>query len=377
MAQQEKQALSDIHAIAAALPELDGGCPTATNPGVLARQSHEIMVMPGHRAGRSEIGRAIDLINHSASAVANIHRATRRRQPLELQPVKQAIDGLIENFESDPNTLIWALAANRRMYYLGRRSVGCAVWVLALGRRLGLDRTALHELMLGALLLDIGKLNVPVVILAKTRGLNETEQNFARRHVTEGIRMLESVGGLSAATVEMVRSHHERIDGSGYPYGLQGDEISLYAQIAGIVDSFDAMSLSRYYADGLSGHAALSMLQKQRGEKFDPALINQFVSAIGEFPTGTWVEFSDGCTGIVCLQAPAEQGGAQVVPIADAEQQPFLEVRWLSLHEHSGARALPPAERPRHAAAMERSLQAAIYAHGAPKRKLAPVVTLG
>jgi hypothetical protein len=105
-------------------------------------------------------------------------------------------------------------------------------------------------------------------------------------------------------------------------------------------------------------------------------LIDQFVSAIGEFPTGTWVEFPDGRTGVVCLQAPLDQGGALVVPIADAEQQPFLEVRWLSLHEHSEARALPPAERPRHAAAMERSLQAAIYARGARRRKLAPLVSL-
>ena len=134
--------------------------------------------------------------------------------------------------------------------------------------------------------------------------------------------------------------------------------------------------MSRYYAEGLSGHAALSILRKQCREKFDHHLFDQFVSAIGEFPTGTWIEFSDGRTGVVCLQASAEQGGAQVVPIADAEQQPFLEVRWLSLHEHSTVRALPPAERPDHAAVMERSLQAAIYARGARKRKLAPAVTL-
>jgi HD-GYP domain-containing protein (c-di-GMP phosphodiesterase class II) len=379
MAQHEKQALPDVHTIAAALPELDGSCSTATNsvdPAILATLPHECTVIPGLQAGRSEIGRAIDLLNHSASVVVNLHCAARRRQPLKLQPVRQAIDALIESFASDPNTLIWALAANRRMYYLNRRSVGCAVWALALGHRLDFDRIALHELMLGALLLDIGKINVPVVILAKTSGLNKSEQNFARRHVADGIRILESVDGLSAATIEMVRSHHERIDGSGYPYGLKGDEISLYAQIAGIVDSFDALSLNRYYADGLSGHAAISILCKQRGVIFDPILIDQFVSAIGEFPTGTWVEFPDGRTGVVCLQAPADQGGAQVVPIADAEQQPFLEVRWLSLHEHREARALPPAERPDHAAAMERSLQAAIYARGARKRKLAPAVTL-
>ena len=368
--QYKKQTLPDVHAIATALPAVDGVGLSVIDPsdsGGLPRRSRAIESLPGCTAGRSEIGRAIDLLNNAASAVANIHRAARRKQPLELQALNQTIDALIENFADDPNALFWALAANRRMYHLSRRSIGCAVWALALGGYLNFDRVALHELMLGAVLLDLGKINVPVVILAKTGRLNAAEQNFARRHVAEGIRMLESVDGLPEATIEMIRSHHERVDGSGYPYGLKGDEISLYAQIAGIVDSFDALSLSRYYADGLSGHAAVSMLRKQSGEKFESILVDQFVSAIGEFPTGTWVEFPDGRMGVVCLQSPADEGGAQVVPIADAEQQPFIAVHWLSLHEHSGARALPPAERPPHAAAMERSLQAAIYARGARK----------
>jgi HD-GYP domain-containing protein (c-di-GMP phosphodiesterase class II) len=378
MDQQEKQALPDRHANTTALKAVAGNSSTATlsadqaiYPGA-SQQPHvktkvefniESTSFAGSGSGCSEIGRAIDLINNMASAVAKIHRAIRRRQPVKLRFAKQAIDELIENFSADPNTLFWALAANRRMYHLCRRSVGCAVWALAFGRHLDFDRAALHELMLGALLLDIGKLNVPVVIQAKAGGLNKAEQNFTRRHVADGIRMLESVDGLSAATIEMIHAHHERIDGSGYPFGLKGDEISLYAQIAGIVDSFDALSLSRYYADGVSGDAALSMLRKQHGEKFDPLLLDQFFNAIGEFPTGTWVELPDGRTGVVCSQDAEDQGGAQVALIADAEQQPFLAVRWLSLHKHSEARVLPPAERPRHAAAMERSLQAAIYAH--------------
>jgi HD-GYP domain-containing protein (c-di-GMP phosphodiesterase class II) len=374
MDQQEKEARPDLKNKTSALTVLDGGLSTAsiTNNQTIysgtSQQPHiESTSLTRHNAGCSEIGRAIDLLNNAASAVAKIHRAARRRQPLGLRFAKQAINELIENFSDDPNTLFWALAANRRMYHLCRRSVGCAVWALALGRRLEFNQAALHELMLGALLLDIGKINVPVVIQAKAGKLNKAEQNFVRRHVADGIRLLESVDGLSAATIEMVRAHHERIDGSGYPFGLKGEEISLYAQIAGIVDSFDAMSLRRYYADGLSGDAALNMLQKQRGKRFAADLIDHFIIAIGEFPTGTWVELPDGRTGVVCSQDSADSGGAKVALIADAEQQPFLAIHWLSLHKHSKARVLPPAERPPHATAMERSLQAAIYAHRARK----------
>jgi HD-GYP domain-containing protein (c-di-GMP phosphodiesterase class II) len=374
MDQQEKAALPDLHTKTSTLTVLDGGSSTASitvdqaaYPGSSKQTHTKSASFSGRHTGCSEIGRAIDLLNNSASAVARLHRAARRRQPLDLRFAKQAVAELIENFSGDPNTLFWALAANRRMYHLNRRAVGCTVWALALGLQLDFDRDALQELMLGALLLDIGKINVPVVIQAKAGKLNKAEQNFVRRHVADGIRMLESADGLSAATIEMVRAHHERIDGSGYPFGLKGDELSLYAQIAGIVDSFDAMSLRRYYADGLSGDAALNMLQKQRGKQFSANLIEHFIKAIGEFPTGTWVELPDGRTGVVCSQDSAGPGGAQVALIADAEQQPFLAIQWLSLHKHSKARVLPPAERPPHAAAMERSLQAAIYAHRARK----------
>jgi HD-GYP domain-containing protein (c-di-GMP phosphodiesterase class II) len=368
MAQPEKKAQQDVDAITTVLLAADGSGSAVAGCAVqlpdhdsIHNQSRESLALPGRGIGRCEIGRAIDALNITATSVASIHRAARRKLPIGLQSLKQDIDALIDVFLRGPNELFWALTANRRIHYSSRRSVGCAVWALALGQRLDLDRTALHELMLGALLLDIGKLYVPVVIQVKAGGLNKSERNFSRRHVAESVRILESVEGLSAATLEMVHSHHERIDGSGYPFGLKGNDISLFAQIAGIVDSFDALSLNRYYAAGLSGHAAIGVLQKERGKKFDSALIDHFVSAIGELPTGTWVKFTDGCTGIVCSQDPVNLRASQVVLIADAEQQPFLAIRKLFLHDHSVVQVLPPAERPRHATAMERSLQAAIY----------------
>jgi HD-GYP domain-containing protein (c-di-GMP phosphodiesterase class II) len=373
MAQPKILTMPDLYVVTTASPETDAPAsvsPASASPAesVIHRpRRHEAEPLPPSGPGCSEIAQAIDLLNNLALATVRIHRAARRKQALNLRPLKQAIAALIQNFVDDPNSLFWALAANRRMYHLSRRSVGCAVWALAFGRQLKLESTALQELMLGAALLDIGKLNVPIVILAKASVLNKAEQKFARRHVGEGMRLLESVDGLSEEAMEMVRSHHERIDGSGYPYGLKGDEISLFAQIAGIVDSFDALSLSRYYAEGLSGHAAISTLKEQGGAQFSAALLDDFVSAIGEFPTGTWVEFPDGRTGVVCSQDPEDQHTPKVVLIADEQQQPILAVHWLQLHEHGEARVLPPAERPNHAAAMERSLQAGIYARGPRK----------
>jgi len=356
------QTLAGARASSVTLRVVDGGLATANETSAISSADLKLVSRAG---GNSEISRAIDRINNLASAVTHIHRTVRGGRLPELARARHAIDAIIDDFTAELDALFWALMANRRMYHLCRRSVGCAVWALALGRRLQFDRDALHELMLGSLLLDIGKLRVPVVILVKAGGLSDTEHRFARRHVKEGVRIVEAInqerpGELTAEILEMVRSHHERVDGSGYPCRLQGEEISLYAKIAGIVDSYDALSVSRYYAAGLSGDAALVTLREQH-EKFDAELLAEFSAEIGDYPTGTWVEFSDGCTGVVCGQDP-DEGTARVALIADEEQQPFLEVRWLSLERHNDVRVLPPGERPPHVGAMERSLQSAIYA---------------
>jgi HD-GYP domain-containing protein (c-di-GMP phosphodiesterase class II) len=360
MSQLEKQLTADDRAIKTAL-RLSGGERLAAKKPVDDNQVFDPAAAVEKVAARGAIARADKLLDAASALMAETIRTARKSEKVELQPIKQIVDQLIANFDRCPNALLWALAANKRMRYLNRRSVGCAVLALSLGSFLGFNRKALHDLVLGALLLDIGKITVPVTILAKVGELTEQEQQFVRRHVDEGIRILETMQGLSADTLEMVRSHHERIDGSGYPAGLKGNEISLSAQVAGIVDSFDALSLSRYYSDGISGHDALGELNEERGQKFDPDLVDKFVCAIGVFPTGTWIEFDNGCMGVVCLQNPSDPMYPHVALISDSNQQPFLAVRWLTLSKQSVARAMQPDERPRYFDSMEQSLQSSVY----------------
>lgn len=312
-------------------------------------------------AARGAITRANNLLDSVSLVFARAANGARKQQHVEVEPLTQVVDDLIANFDRCSNALLWALATNKRMRLLHRRSVGSAVLALVMGRFLGFERTRLNDLVLGALLLDIGMNIVPVTIRAKTGELSDSEQKFIRRHVDESVRILEKIEGLSPDVIEMVRSHHERIDGSGYPAGLEGLEIPLNAQIAGIVDSFDALSLSRYYAEGISGHDALGALNAERGLKFDSDLVDKFICAIGVFPTGTWIEFNDGAIGVVCLQNPREPMLPHVALITDADQQPLPAVRWLTLSNESVARAMRLDERPSYSAAMEQTLQTKVY----------------
>jgi hypothetical protein len=98
---------------------------------------------------------------------------------------------------------------------------------------------------------------------------------------------------------EIVATHHERHDGSGYPHGLQKDEIPIFGRIMGIVDSYDAMTSSRPYAPGRSPHEAINELYRQRGTLFQPELVEQFIQNCGIYPTGTLVELSSGQVAVI------------------------------------------------------------------------------
>jgi HD-GYP domain-containing protein (c-di-GMP phosphodiesterase class II) len=128
------------------------------------------------------------------------------------------------------------------------------------------------------------------------------EHGLVRRHVYHALEMMRVMDNVPDRVIDMVSSHHERFDGSGYPLQQRGTEIPLFARIAGIVDTFDAITLDRRYASAISGHTALRYLNGQRRSKFDGALMQEFIHAMGIYPTGTWVELLDGSVGVVCSQ---------------------------------------------------------------------------
>jgi HD-GYP domain-containing protein (c-di-GMP phosphodiesterase class II) len=197
--------------------------------------------------------------------------------------------------------------ADQRMYAhknsarasAGRQSTDIAVSVLAerypdigehlysvsdlageMGRRIGLPQDELTALIHAASLHDVGKIAVPDAILEKTGPLDEDEWQFVRQHTIIGERILGSAPALADAA-RLVRASHERIDGSGYPDGLSGDEIPLGARIISVSDAFDAMTSPRPYRTGtMSVDEALAELRNNTGTQFDPEVVAVFCHEI-------------------------------------------------------------------------------------------------
>ena len=165
------------------------------------------------------------------------------------------------------------------------------ILALALGRQMGLDQKRLDLLGIGALLHDVGKMRMPSEILNKPGKLTEKERAIMKQHVPLGIKILEQTGRLARESLEVVRCHHERYDGSGYVSGLQGERISQFGLIGAIADYYDAITSDRAYRDGMAAHTALRHMYQQRSVAFDPGLVEHFIRCIGIYPIGSIVAF--------------------------------------------------------------------------------------
>ena len=160
--------------------------------------------------------------------------------------------------------------------YVHGHSERVRAWAVAIGRGLGLDAERLQTLSRGAELHDIGKLAIPDRILHARRRLTTEEWAIVREHPTRGVSLVRHLGFLRP-TQPVILHHHERLDGSGYPKGLRGEDIPLEARIIAVVDAYDAMTSVRPYRRPLSHEAAAEELVRCSGVQFDPRCVQAFL----------------------------------------------------------------------------------------------------
>jgi len=158
-------------------------------------------------------------------------------------------------------------------------SVRLTNMALSFGRMLGLSPPELSRLAVAAQLHDVGKIGIPDSILNKKDKLDEQDIELIRRHSEVGYNIVKAIAFLDEVAIDVLQ-HHESYDGSGYPGGLRGDEITLNARIINIVDSFDAMTHDTIYAKAKTVEEAVNELCLRSGTQYDPHLINEFVKEI-------------------------------------------------------------------------------------------------
>jgi len=209
--------------------------------------------------------------------------------------VSRLADQVIQN----PDALVWLTHLKNRDEYTATHCINVCILALTFGRSLDLDDEPLHKLGMGALLHDIGKMQVPDEILNKPGRLSKAEFEIMKGHPTHGHAMLVDDHELEAESLHVVLHHHERLDGGGYPQGLAEVDIPLLTRIASIVDVYDAITSDRCYHDGVSPALALENLFKWSKGNFDVRLLEQFIKCLGIYPIGSVVRLNTNEVGMV------------------------------------------------------------------------------
>lgn len=160
----------------------------------------------------------------------------------------------------------------------------CRLYATALARRIDAE-LATEDVQHGYLLHDIGKIGIPEHILTKRRPLSDAEEEVMRTHPELGVGIVAPMRFLDDRAIDVIRFHHERFDGSGYPDGLRGEHIPLAARIFSVVDAFDAMTSDRPYRRALSRNRAVAQLIGGAGTQFDPAVVGAFVTIVDDLPS--------------------------------------------------------------------------------------------
>jgi len=186
--------------------------------------------------------------------------------------------------------------------YIFTHSLNVTIYALALGTELGLPSRKLEELGFGAMLHDVGKVLVPQEVLFKPGKLTDEEFEQIKEHSEAGFNMLRKMPTVPLTAAHCAYQHHERLDGSGYPRGLTGKDIHLYAKILGIADVFDAVTSNRVYRNAMLPHEGLEILYAGAGTLFDQKMVQAFRKSVAAYPNGITVNLSDGRKGIISRQ---------------------------------------------------------------------------
>ena len=190
-------------------------------------------------------------------------------------------------------------------------------------RHLGFERPGLETLALGGMLLDLGNARLPQDVLTKAGPLDHAERAMVKKHVAVGLDLVKRSLGVNADVLAMIQHHHERHDGSGYPKGLSGADIPVFGRIAGLIDCFDAMTTKRPYAPAKAAYDAVRELDGLSGTGFQRELVEQFVQAVGMFPTGSLVELNTGEVAVVIEQNPVQRLRPKLLLLLNADKQPL------------------------------------------------------
>jgi len=278
-----------------------------------------------------EAPRALAAYDDAVAALSAVSTEVRQGQALDVSKLLEVIGPMTDSLLRNHDAMAWLVLTRQPDQQSYEPSTGPAVWAVMLGQHLGFEREDLETLALGGMLLDIGMARIPPSILAHDGEPSDVEIEIMRKHVELGISIAGKTVGLPAGVTEMITTHHEAHDGSGYPHARSGADIPLFGRIAGLVACFDEMVGGRFGTAVRAPAEAVLELNAMADAKFQRELIEHFVRAVGMFPTGSFVELNNGAVGLVVGQNRVRRLRPRVLLLLDSNGRRLRRPRIMDL----------------------------------------------
>ncbi|GGD01765.1 HD-GYP domain-containing protein [Halopseudomonas salina] len=273
-----------------------------------------------------EIEQASPAWNTAREESLRILESVRLGQELDVTAVKAVVKECVDSILRNPAAMLWLARIKNSDHYTAEHSLRVAMLAIALGKELGLASYQLEQIGVCGMLHDVGKLKVPSEILNKPGALTAEELRVMQSHAIEGRRLLMSNEQITPATVDVAYSHHERLDGRGYPRGLDAGKIPYFAKIIAVVDAYDAINSDRIYSKGRSNLESLRILHDSANSHFDEGIVGHFIRLMGIYPPGEIVELANGEVGIIIGCAPGNKLRPKILRVLNTKKELCKEV---------------------------------------------------
>lgn len=283
----------------------------------------------------------------SARSMATaIMEGLRVGRSLNISECRDTVDHVVDSILANEDALRFLSMIKHKDSYTAEHSMNVCILSATFGRHLGLMEYEIREVALCGLLHDVGKSRIPLDILNKPGRFTREEAYIMAEHPTHGRNILMSASSEFKHAIDVAHSHHERMDGKGYPRGLRHQQISYYAKMVALADAYDAMTSERCYGTAKTSEQALKTLLRDRGAHFDSQLAKAFVACIGFYPSGSLIELGGGQLALVLEPNRDDFARPRIRVLTDTAKQPLPATVELDLTEPTNQSLVISAEVP-------------------------------
>ena len=253
---------------------------------------------------RAELEKAAEICAGAKQAVTSMFLEARMGNTVDAAGAGKLVQDISDSVARNASALISLARLKTADDYTYMHSVAVCAMMIALARQLGLDERQVRDAGEAGLLHDMGKALLPIEILNKPGKLTDEEFSIVRKHPELGFQLLQGSAGVSDISLDVCLHHHEKMDGNGYPKGLDGDRISLFAKMGAVCDVYDAITSNRPYKEGWDPAESMRKMGQWADGHFDPVVFQAFAKSLGIYPVGSLVRLTSGLLGVVTQQNP-------------------------------------------------------------------------